>query len=271
MRGYRSHTIPPRSPEASVRYLAPALDTAFKDCQPLVDEALFLRFAGLECTEAAVVAFATKNGPLYSPPKSRDESGEPVKGERLEDWFLGIRRMKLGVRLWEASKQKSADAFRHEMKSHELARLWESAGPSQPSDLFQPNTPTLRHPSSYTSPLSALQAAQALALWELSYFGASAVKLSFVPAFDGDRYVLELGPDSLKSGLWMQFAAAMARYSNYRACAFEPCGGFIDATAFRKSKKFCTDSCRTMAYDLRKETEALKKQRSTRKTNTRKG
>jgi hypothetical protein len=68
------------------------------------------------------------------------------------------------------------------------------------------------------------------------------------------RYFLEVEPFDLASAIWFQFAAAIAEDTVYQPCAYEKCTGYVNASESRRSRKYCSDSCRTLAWRKQKQT-----------------
>ncbi len=262
--GYRTHTVhfPNRSPDGDQiiidewgaqkpvfglkdgdRCLAPVTDTVFEICSPLTDSSLFRQFASLECTESAVVGFAKKNGLLrWSRRQTRWEDGRPMDGEAFQSWYWLIRQMALAVHLWEASRAESEASFKRIAQGADLNEAWKAL------DIMNPELSPRKEPRELLKPSEALLIAHSIVLGELGdrLLGGASARLSFAEARPG-KYVLEIGPDSLMSGLWLQFAVAMADDAKFKSCAYEKCDRFIDTTQHAKSKLYCSGSCRTRA------------------------
>jgi len=73
-------------------------------------------------------------------------------------------------------------------------------------------------------------------LWDAA---AKAMRLNFVPR-------------DLLSGLWLQFASAFTGNKDFDSCP--ECGEWfeVSANAARKSRRYCSDNCKTKAYQERK-------------------
>lgn len=66
-------------------------------------------------------------------------------------------------------------------------------------------------------------------------------------------FVLQVKPYNLLGALWLQFAQAISGAKSHRPC--RECGEWFEVSqdAFRKSKHYCSDRCRSRAYRNRKE------------------
>ncbi len=262
------------------RIIEPArVDCSFEMRRPLENSALFLEFAHLECSESSVVQFVSRYGLLSYPAVSRrpthtDENPYDFyrpEGESLGEWYDAIRALKLGIALWEASRNDSDEIVQQLVADPLHAGAWTSMTDAASAEL-RPTESDSEHsvgfrlggtrlsrltrlpwpqPQQVRTREDALHAAHAIALREID---ASA--WTFARTLPKNRYVLEVAPTTLRAGLSMQFAVAIAADSHYRRCQYEGCGGFLDADAYRKSRRYCSDSCRTRAYNQRKAKEA---------------
>jgi hypothetical protein len=222
---------------------------------PLSDPALFMKFAELECSEVAVLGFVSKYGYLSAHADERrieaNESEEEEDwddgdgaydffGESLDTWYESIMLMKLGVQLWTDGRS-------------ETDRRFQKAALSKTFDKFldESHRRDLRNRiGSVRTRRDALRIAHSIAIGEFDGgFGSPGLSWSFAEVLPRRRHVLQIAPDTLGTGLFLQFALAMAAESNYRRC--EHCGGFFDGTTSRKSRKYCCDSCKTRAYNQR--------------------
>ena len=285
--GYRLHTIRipewARSPEGyekdwdehgkvhlighfrhGERCIAPKVDCSFEMRRPLEDPSLFLSFANLDCTETAVLKFASRHGLLWFGPTSGDpprEDGEPPSdlpywkgieklfsdlpdGESLENWYSEIRSLRLGIALWNVSRADSDRAVQELVADPQYDETWQ--GSSGTFILGGAELPAWPKEQQVQTREDALHAAHAIAL---AKFDASVWR--FTRTLPKNRYVLEVAPATLPAALWMQFACAMASDARYRRCEYEGCRGFFDASVTRKSRRYCSNSCKTRAYNKR--------------------
>lgn len=237
---------------------------------PFTDPALYQNFARVdESSEAEVLAFADQHGGLSidaffykvradrffagkSAPNSDeaeqfrwdDSSTGSPPGESLSMWRTAIRLMKIGITLWNLSREhRDVDrlAVKRVMRDHQAIL----------EDQYQvglrEQVETIR------TRRDALKVAQSIALSELNAsdaLGGSGFRWNFVEVLPHNRHVLEICPWSLGVGLFLQLATAIAADAKYHECAH--CGGVFDAANTRRTRMYCTDSCKTRAYNKRK-------------------
>lgn len=223
---------------------------------PLEDGALFMNFGRLDRTEEAILAFASKYGFLDSRADAhrpeRDESPDAEEwgesedaygfsgGESLDTWYARIALMQIGIYLWTQGREgpRRRLDYRHVLKS--FASFFDEPG----SDGIREKISALR------TTTDALRLAHSIAIDEFAGgFGSPGMGWSFTEVLPHRRHVLQIAPDTLGTGLFLQFALAMAADSDYRSC--ERCGSFYDGTTSRRSRKYCSDSCKTRAYNER--------------------
>jgi hypothetical protein len=232
------------------RVIVPKADLAVELRTPLADPALFMKLAQLPCVESAVLTFVAKYGYLDADARMwqrrknarrsddhDDDEWEERVGESFESWFRTVRLMKVAVRLWQASRSEGSIS----LKAIGIGREEQAALPTQ----------LLKKARAIRVPKDALAVAHAIALEEINKAGhlSPGLAWSFSEALPHRRHVLEITPESLEVGLWLQFATAMAADAHYREC--ENCGGFFDAETTRRSRRYCSDSCKTRAYNKR--------------------
>ncbi len=244
----REHVLKEAFLRHGERCIAPKVDCTFEMRRPLEDSSLFLTFANLDFTESAVAKFASRHGLLAIGAVSRKqppmENGEPLDGESLEDqWYGAIRSLRLGVALWNAGRANAKQSVQAIVSDPQYAEVWQFSSGTLFSATELPAWPDK---GQIQTPEDALHAAHAIALARFE-----AVAWRFTRTLPKNRHVLELAPNSLGSALWMQFACAIASDARYRSCEYEGCGGFFDASATRKSRRYCSNSCKTRAYNKR--------------------
>jgi hypothetical protein len=222
---------------------------------PPSDPALFMNLARLECSEAAVLGFVSRYGYLSARAdlkRSKPQESDPEDdwadideaydffGESLETWYDSIMLMKLGIQLWTEGRK---EANRRNPKDV-LAKTFDSF-------LDEPHRHDLRNRiATIRTRNDALSTAHSVAVGEFDGgFGSPGLSWSFAEVLPKRRHVLQISPDTLGTGLFLQFAIAMAADSQYRQCEY--CGGFFDGTKSRRSRKYCGDSCKTRAYNER--------------------
>ncbi len=231
------------------RCIAPKADCSFETRKPLEDSSLFLSFANLECTERAVAKFVRRHGLLSHgptsrcPPEADGRLGRLEEGESLEHWYEEVRSLRLGIGLWNASRADSERTVQELVADPQYDKAWQQSGGEFLSETV---LPALLKKGQVQTPEDALHVAHAIALTRFDE-----VEWRFTRTLPKNRHVLELSPNSLASALWMQFACAMASDAKYRRCEYEGCRGFFDADTTRRSRRYCSNSCKTRAYNKR--------------------
>jgi len=216
---------------------------------------LFMNVAAMECSEDAVLGFTRRYGLLdadgmcshvrfgytYDAEADPDERAERF-GQSLETWYATIRQLKLAVDLWDASKLPTDDDACRTLRRLELAEIPEVHG----RDPFSVAHAAYFGPGNVRIAFTREDARKAVQALVLAEFDGE-VTWSFGRALPHNRDVLELTPESLRSGLWLQFAAALAAESQFKTCEY--CGHFYDGSTARKSKKYCSDSCKSANWN----------------------
>ena len=234
---------------------------------------LFRMFADTEPDQDGIEAFADRFGrlggdiactiPLFDKPSSG--GGVPVgTGEPLSAWSEEILTMRIATDLWEAAR--SGDVSRLERVIHwtedgsgvrvdthpdlpadelpqtpfRIEREWIAGVPRgndartrfMPGDLVRP---ALHHVQSMINKRLRGRVSPRL-LWDV----------------EGTRLGLYIVPEGLIGALWLQFARAVERDSQFRKCA--ECGDWFELASgtARADKLYCSTSCRTRAYRRRK-------------------
>jgi hypothetical protein len=232
---------------------------------------LFREFADTDPSQDGIVAFANRFGllgggvtqrvPLHNQSASK---ATPVgNGEALHAWTDEILTMRLTAELWEAARKGDVGWL-------EQVIFWEKDGsgvqllshPELPAGEL-PEPPTLVErawiagthlgddvlarfvPGDLVKP--ALHYVQSIINRQLQ--GRASPRL----LWDGNRERLGLYivPDGLIGALWLQFARAVERDSQFRRCA--ECGIWFELArgTARSDKLYCSTPCRTKAYRKR--------------------
>jgi hypothetical protein len=243
-----------------------------KEYQPLAAfSGLFRVFADTEASRDGIKSFADRFGPLGGNlakqiPLSDQRNAKGVQlgtGESLAAWNEEILMMRLAIDIWEAARNGDAgrlervilwkeDGSGVQIKSHpELAkeqlpqapayveRAWiagthlgdDVLGRFVQGDLVKP---ALHYVQSTINRQLEGRASPRL-LWD-----AQRARLG-----------LYMVPDGLIGALWLQFARAVERDSQFRQCA--ECGIWFELApgTARADKLYCSTPCRTRAYRKR--------------------
>jgi hypothetical protein len=232
---------------------------------------LFRVFGDTEPSRDGIKTFADRFGPLggdiagpiplYDQPSSKDVA--VGVGEPLASWNHQILTMRLAVDLWEAAR--SGDVGRLEQ-----VIAWEKDGSG---------VRIMSHPE-----LSAGQLPEPPALVEWAWIASTHVGDEVLDRFvrgdlikpalhrvrsvinkqlqgrasprllwdaNRERLGLYIVPEGLIGALWLQFARAVERDSQFRQCA--ECGIWFELApgTARADKLYCSTPCRTKAYRKR--------------------
>lgn len=272
--------------EAPARYLVPIPSTK-KDVsrKPLDEPALHRRFAALSHDETAFLGFANAYGQLGALPafgggRALTIEGRDLPAEHFLFWAENSFWMKQAVRLWDALRPDARPEDRRMIEEWIRLEVWRESGDD--GDLLREGDERLRivfTPAEGTIwgqhrrfvpdgwarfgdrarwPKSAEQAA-VLVLSNVVNFGlqntrarlweVSKVRTRGVPLVIGSE------PYNLIGALWLQLALAIEGNLTYKPC--ERCGQWyhVPPRARFNTSRFCSNSCRFMAYRDRK-TEA---------------
>jgi len=232
---------------------------------------LFREFADTEPSYDGIKAFADRFGllggdvahriPLDDQPQAK---GVPVGiGEALSDWTEEILMMRLAIDVWDAAR--SGDVGRLEQ-----VIFWEQDG-SGVQMLSHPDLPDGQLPEVPAYVERTWIAGTHLGDEVLDRFvRGDLVKpaLHYVQSIinkqlrgrasplllwdaNRERLGLYIMPDGLLGALWLQFARAVERDSQFRRCA--ECGIWFELArgTARTDKLYCSTPCRTKAYRKR--------------------
>lgn len=224
---------------------------------------MFLDLAYLDGSRASILAFAHRHGLLGLKETLPVERQEPLAGlvistgESLEAWRDAIRLMRLGVFLWQAD----TEAVDEELVA--LAREAIDQVTTYPR-LGRAKTPTiglrlqrLRTASGERGFSHFGHAGQAATVFRKSALAALVNEQlrGAAPRLEPDQaghLVFGLTPENLWSFLWVQLAQAASGDRHYLRCG--KCGRWveIDHGESRSNRKYCSASCKQLAYRRRK-------------------
>jgi hypothetical protein len=238
---------------------------------------LFREFADTEPGYEGVKAFADRFGMLgadISQPivlsDQRREKGTPLgTGETLGAWTAEISMTRLTIDLWEAARKGDVDRLEQvifwsedgsavEIRSH--PDLPDDRAPEVPTRVEQAWIADARLDASVLGRFTqgdlvkpALHYVQSTINRQLE--GRASPRLLWDA--NRERLGLYIVPDSLIGALWLQFARAVERDSQFRQCA--ECGIWFELApgTARADKLYCSTPCRTKAY-RRRQAEAVR-------------
>lgn len=221
------------------------------------DRAAFRNFASLEPTPEAILDFANAHG-MLGIEKLFPESKAPVRvgpdpyewKETLFEWEYQIWCMRYLVRLWDALQADEQPLlqtlFQRREKVWQLPRehkLLRDHQRKNPSELgrFRPNTDDTPNKFAF----SMLRAMVSSRLRDAVSVGV-----------EGDLIdsSLSLRVSTVLDGLWLQFAMAIGRHLEFRAC--DQCGTWYELSpdVHRTTRIYCSNRCKVKAYRTKKET-----------------
>jgi len=210
------------------------------------NSAMFLVLAETEITEAAILVFANRHGPLW------DNRHMPVDPSFL-DWQDAIIGLNDAVAIWRAIEHKDSQALGQYIEwrrgklifKSQLAEPFERDG-TETSSLERQHAADLK---AYTrgdlvGPATAL----------LDFAIAKGSFTTFSPRRRAGKLSLEMDAGNLLSAAWVQFAIAVAGSKQFGHC--EHCGKPFEQDSARIDKAYCSSNCRVKAH-LRRKKKAI--------------
>ncbi len=202
------------------------------------DKSLCRNFATTSCTKKGIVTFADQYGLLGGAATQHialpdiEKAADTGVGELLTTWQREMAAMRESIVLWDMISQGDADGLRKHMRT--ITRLFHKKilERFKPGDLIQPAVYYLQHIVNER----LKDCVRAKLLW------------------NPERKVrLYLVPDSLLAAMWVQFAQSISEERQHRAC--RQCGTWFEVfpPLTRKSRGFCSGTCRSAAYRDRQE------------------
>ena len=253
--GYAHAGLPQSTPETE-RFLVVNTEISrppeTKSYSPLKTTGLFLDFSSLEPEDAAIVAFADRWGLLTNSEvivSSEVDEGLPFPGEPRSLWTTALLRMKYLVKLWRMVEGSDRIALQRVIEWHDLYNLhgFYSGGDGTGFD---------RHWIPWPPPHSigvkrgdVVAAARHALTNRVNEAIRGSIHPELVSSSRGARPSLHLVPQDLLSGLWLQFARAIAGGKEYSRC--DHCGGWFEISSpegGRVDKKYCSPACRARRW-----------------------
>ncbi len=222
---------------------------------PANDPGLFKTFAETSQTPKGIIEFANKYGQLgmarvnaFPTERSAVEAfpyteGEPDQfmGERISDWVSNISSMKSMINLWEHTDEIAKKYVRWEGYEKVFFDL-----PDNKILIARQGHPVFGE----LRPGDHLGPGMVYLLDTINFYIRNVH-----PVFTliDERPQTTLQPTTLLNAMWLHFSIAVSEDKNFRSC--KHCGKYfeIGPRKGRKSKQYCSDSCRVMASRLRKE------------------
>jgi len=250
----------------------------YRTYKPLDHDGLFQTFAATPETPEEVLAFSRKYGALgihkenisfdkdnaediltkslsasfydgkayIDYPAGEDPNWDEIgaTGEPLNEWFKIIKYMRSMINLWNNTDKVGKDYVRWEGYDE----VWFDL-PSPAANTLIASKTTNPELLAELRPGDHIGPATAFLLMAISQRIEDAKPNMTI--LDGRPQVI-IRPQSLLSVMWLQFSVAVTEEKQYRAC--EHCGTYFEVGAGkgRKTKKFCSESCRVMAFRNKK-------------------
>jgi len=254
---------------------------------------LFLRFAELKESKSAVLAFANEFGnlsrrqgfvsQLYGDGRGaetdpsivkipevlqRHAVAEPLDVDGLRGWYWMIREFRFLVALWRKVAEAESTGSVDGLESYVRLQTDEDGDPEVVtdhrlgvSDRFDWHR--TGQTGAYAGPVKKGEPREAVILRAASshlqmvvdrHLAKSSIEIGFAFNSASRRPALRVRPLSLRAGLWLQFAEAVAGNVMYVQCV--ECGKWFalshsgDATKrrTRSTKKYCSTRCRGILY-----------------------
>jgi hypothetical protein len=236
------------------------------------DTGLFRIFASIPLTREGILQFANEYGllgigkPLYWPSPNEPKQILPICGETHQDWVQQIDQMRRAVDIWDMERTNDVVGLNRYI-------FWKDAEFAKDGSVkclkgwrydSHPDLPVTKHAPGrirqLIEPVLDLFKAQdvhmpALFLiqrWINDHLeGAVSPCLLYDP--NRGKRVLRFLPHNLLGAFWLQFAQAIDGDKEYRAC--RECGKWFEISldAFRTSRVFCSDPCKSKDYRKRKD------------------
>ena len=206
---------------------------------PLIDyPSLFIEFAHLEPKEQSILQFSKKYGFLKSEnerviPKDveKKDTNNIYLGESFSMWKSEIHELKNGVEIWEQYEQRNQDFF----------------DKSYPKKQFQDNDVNDENFSFKVFNELIFPIVNKNLSTHATY---PQLQWSSDPSKPAPRLIFK--PLNLIGAMWLQFAQAIHQKANIKLC--RQCGDafIVIPSSNRKTKTYCSDSCRVKFYRSRK-------------------
>jgi hypothetical protein len=201
-------------------------DSEFVTYQPLVEETgLFLTFAETECTPDGVLKFANRYGRLGRGVEPVSVDGEHI--EPLTRWYGPMGQIANVWKLIEMARNGDEKAIAEWSKNFPWRAGTRSVSPLEHLYLFVAS--------------------------QLSLAMRGLVEPRIVYDESTPRPTPKIVPVSLLGALYLQFGYAVGHNKNFQQCGY--CKKFFELAPGlnRADRLSCSDSCRVLAYRLRKD------------------
>lgn len=223
--------------------------------------ALFRTFADTPVTEEGVLRFANPYGRLgmersilVPDERPSDRDGVMGSGERLHTWIDQIHAMQRALEIWDAldppnvSKLQECIRLEHRPSGGVGATYRDNRDGGLFTHLICDSEGEHPDLSDFIRPPDVLRPA----LFFVQQIVNARLKAHASPSLlytpEQDRLRLHIEPKNLLGCLWLQFARAIDGNRRYERC--RECGRWLEISldAYRTSRKFCSNACRSKNY-----------------------
>ena len=219
---------------------------------PLEHPALFTEFARLPATRNALISFANTYGALGADVTKNvvlPNENTVVPGELLEDWVRELENLQNAFTAWQLVRRgKTAELKRRLLFTGNHIQWRDSRGVRAFCvEQFEPEI---------FAQIKGRERWKHAAMFYVFHsinenlLARSRMAMAFTPP-DFDNATLKGVPKGLIGAIWLQFALAVTELKNPRLC--DHCNSvFVQS---RTDARFCSDSCRTKAYNKRRDSK----------------
>jgi len=209
----------------------------------------------MQATEEGILAFTKQYGWLGVEERvfldGQKRPDESIRGERFERWVRELKDMQETLTIWDDIQAGHVDAYRHwQIVRGENRDGYTGQVREKSRVIFQQHgrhmdfDPSMTYKQTASAPLFKVQETIN------EHLETSTVnRLIYAP--QDDRLLLRIIPKSLLGALWLQLAKGIEGDIEYRQC--HECGKWFEISleAYRKSRLFCSNACRSKAYRTR--------------------
>ena len=237
-------------------------------CQPLAERpGLFRIFADLDPAPDAILSFADAYGHLTRDRSTAREDSdnasaqeeiellqgeEPLaaEGEPLSFWLGEMDAMRHAVAIWDAVRERNAEALAQCIRWREDGVYYECA-----SAKAEPISTYADHPE-FLRWFRKGDLVEPAILWLLGRLNARLERrtpalFQWSPERPGELHLVYI-PGSLIEAMWLEFAFAVDESKDYRKCL--QCGTWFEIAPdkARANRLFCSSACKSRNYRERK-------------------
>jgi hypothetical protein len=220
--------------------------------EPLAKTMLHRSFANVLPTPEGILDFANEYG----------DYAHSIAGHTQDEWRMAIQRMQLLLNLWDAAKEGNLDALDRRVRwdGQKVNLIEDANGTRWEFPDFMPAAGATKHGARLQKWLRGFKPWEPVhsVLEYVAYMVQGELQHRIWPKmhYDSERAQaqLQIAPLNLLAAIWLQFAQEISQGREHKNCA--ACNKAMEIAhdnSSRKSKRFCSDACRTRAYRRRRE------------------